>query len=73
MNNQTIDDFTNLLKDTLMSDRVSTHSTPLPLVLNDVKRQISEDTSKDQTEKEQQLYNLDKAYKTVVEELVGSN
>jgi len=73
MNNQTIDDFTNLLKDKLMSDRVSTHSTPLPLVLNDVKRQISEDTSKDQTEKEQQLYNLDKAYKTVVEELVGSN
>ncbi|PIC95608.1 hypothetical protein CSV69_10440 [Sporosarcina sp. P26b] len=73
MNNQTIDDFTNLLKDTLMSDRVSTHSTPLPLVLNDVKRQISEDTSKDQTEKEQQLYNLDKAYKTVVKELVGSN
>ncbi|WP_303969050.1 hypothetical protein [Sporosarcina ureae] len=73
MNNQTIDDFTNLLKDTLMSDRVSTHSTPLPLVLNDVKKQISEDTSKDQIEKEQQLYNLDKAYKTVVEELVGSN
>lgn len=73
MRNQTIDDFTNLLKDTLMSERVSTHSTPLPLVLHDVKRQISEDTSKDQTEKEQQLNNLDQAYKTVVEELVGSN
>ena len=73
MHNQTIEEFTNLLKNTVMSDRVSTHSTPLPLVVDGVKKQIAEDTSKDAAEKIIQLNNLDKAYQTVVEELVGSD
>ena len=73
MHNQTIEEFTSLLKDTLMFDRVSTHSTPLPLLVNGVKKQIIEDTSKDPAEKAQQLNNLNKAYQTVVTELVGSN
>ena len=73
MHNQTIEEFTNLLKNTVMSDRVSTHSTPLPLLVNGVKKQIIEDTSKDPAEKAQQLNNLNKAYQTVVTELVGSN
>ena len=73
MHNETIEEFTNLLKNTVMSDRVSTHSTPLPLVVDDVKKQIAEDTSKNAAEKIIQLNNLDKAYQTVVEELVGSN
>ncbi|PIC57124.1 hypothetical protein CSV80_10470 [Sporosarcina sp. P12(2017)] len=73
MPNQTIDDFTNLLKDTLMSDRVSTHSTPLPILVENVKKQIAEDTSNDSAEKSKQLANLDTAYQIVVAELVGSN
>ena len=73
MHNQTIDDFTNLLKDTLMSDRVSTHSTPLPILVKDVKKQISEDSTNNSAEKAKQLANLDKAYQIVVAELVGSN
>ncbi|PIC99093.1 MULTISPECIES: hypothetical protein [unclassified Sporosarcina] len=73
MHNQTIDDFTNLLKDTLMSDRVSTHSTPLPILVKDVKKQISEDSTNNSAEKARQLANLDKAYQIVVAELVGSN
>lgn len=73
MHNQTIDDFTNLLKDTLMTDRVSTHSTPLPILVKDVKKQISEDSTNNSAEKARQLANLDKAYQIVVAELVGSN
>ncbi|PIC83239.1 hypothetical protein [Sporosarcina sp. P1] len=73
MHNQTINDFTNLLKDTLMSERVSTHSTPLPILVKDVKKQISEDPTNDIAEKAEQLANLDKAYQIVVAELVGSN
>lgn len=73
MCNQTIDDFTNLLKDTLMSERVGTHSTPLPILVKDVKKQISEDRTNNSAEKAKQLANLDKAYQIVVAELVGSN
>ncbi|ARF17045.1 hypothetical protein [Sporosarcina ureae] len=73
MHNQTIDDFTNLLKDTLMSDRVSTHSTPLSLLVKDIKKQIFEDQANSTAEKIVQLANLDKAYQIVVTELVGSN
>ncbi|PIC86781.1 hypothetical protein CSV72_06665 [Sporosarcina sp. P20a] len=73
MHNQTIEDFTNLLKDTLMAERVSTHSTPLPILVKDVKKQISEDPANNSAEKAKQLANLDKAYQIVVGELVGSN
>ncbi|PIC70280.1 hypothetical protein CSV77_09390 [Sporosarcina sp. P16b] len=73
MHNQTIEDFTNLLKDSLMSGRVGTHSTPLPILVKDVKKQISEDSRNNSTEKVKQLVNLDKAYQIVVAELVGSN
>ena len=56
-----------------MSDRVSTHSTPLPILVKDVKKQISEDSTNNSAEKARQLANLDKAYQIVVAELVGSN
>lgn len=73
MQNETIDDFTNLLKDTVMSSRVSTRSTPLPLLMNDFKEQIATDPTMALSEKIEQLNKLNKAYRTVVEELIGTN